>query len=1145
MTKPIDISNFDFSVSPAESFYKYVNGSWLIKNKIPAEESIWGTISILRDKSKDDLKVIFDDLLKQEPGSSLVAELYASAMDEETVENSKLEPIADDLKSIDEIATAEEFFTKSAEFGNDSISCTMFFNFVYADAMNSSINTLLMGQGGLGLPDRDYYLEESKAEKAEQYKIFAKKLLIAAGVSEEEAQTDALEVYALEKKLAEISIPREEMRDPVKNYNKRTLVELQELCPSVNWESFFVTSGIQNVDEVVIMNIGYFEKLNELIAATSLDLLKKYLKVRYLASAAPYLNNAFQIAEFEFKSQALSGIKEIQPRWKRASGWVDGLKDLICEIYVGKHFSQEAKAAAAEMVRYIVKAFEKRIEEIDWMSAETKEKALLKLSAFRVKIGYPDKLKDYSSLEGKVVRSNYLWHNVRLVNRFNHDHRKGFYKQPVDRDEWFMPPYMVNAYFNPLGNEIVFPAAILQPPFFYAPTAEKPLGEPALNFGAIGGVIAHEISHGFDDSGSKYDHEGNLVNWWTESDKSNFESRTELIIQQFNEYTTFGQNLNGKLCAGENIADLGGISVAFKAFQAYKEDHLDQIKSSSGRFTPEQEFFISWAQGWRGLIRKDAALLRVTTDPHSPGEHRTNGPLSNFEPFHDAFSIKEGDRMFRTQEKRVSIWSHSKLRKMELAAYYNSQSVDTLAKLEGYLNEQKTLSFQLSDPAAYNYDLDDDVDVLSSISQQDIQKLRIARNKYFQDNGIPLDSIPPASISNSTIGRTTAHVPSEFAAPSIYNHTSNSWNEFHTPNSSPDQNLLYQMEFLKIHKEKQNASAGLKRAELAVMEAKYRAKVIRSQGGVASSTISTLERTRKLKERAAEMVNRSLQQKREVEKAIDFGNFNFSVSPADSFYHYVNGAWLLKNQIPNSHSTWGTFENLHDKQLVDNESNIIKYFGKGKGDAVLLEYYRSALDEESIEKAQLDPTKEDLAVIASIETLEDYFIKAAAFNAQSVNVTMFYTHVLGFPKAKKKVSKNRAAILLQDGLGLPSRDYYLQEEKQEKAKAYKEYIKRLLIVSGESLDEAMHNVELVYQLEYQLAEISLPLEDLCDPAKNNTKKSLEELQSAFPLIDWKGYFAKMEIPDSVHVIIEPVEYFERLLELLQKTDLATLKIYMK
>ncbi|KAJ3275445.1 hypothetical protein HDV01_000272 [Terramyces sp. JEL0728] len=650
---PIDIANFDFSVSPAQSFYRYVNGGWLIKNKIPAEYSTWNTFRILDEVSKDSLKVIFDDLLKLDTGSSLLAEFYASAINEDAVEKDKLSPIAEDLKAIDRIENSDQYFELTAKLASEYMGKCFWYYYVGADDKNSSMNTLMMGQSGLGLPNRDYYLEESKADKVAKYKEYLNKIQNILGLSDKESTKNTEAIYALEKKIAEISLPNDQLRDPVKTYNKRSISELKTIAPSVNWDAYFTNLGIENVTDIVLHNIEYFEKLSVILTETPLATLKNYLKVHFVSSAASLLHQELVQTEFDFKSKALQGVKEILPRWKRATEWSNMLQDLLSEIYISKHFSKESKEAAAEMVQYIIKAFGNRIEEIDWMAPETKEKARLKLSTFRVKIGYPDKWRDYSPLKGKISRTNPILKNYREVAKFNVQYENSYYNNPVDREKWFMPPYMVNAYYNPPGNEIVFPAAILQPPFFYPPSEKYPLGQPALNFGSIGGIISHEISHGYDDQGAKYDHEGNLVNWWSPDDSANFEARTKLIVDQFNEYTFFGEKLNGKLTAGENIADLGGISVSYKAFQGYIAAHGDKVKPYTSKFTREQEFFISWAQGWRNLITKDAALMRIVNDPHAPGEHRADGPLSNFTEFHKAFGVKKGDRMFRELEKQA------------------------------------------------------------------------------------------------------------------------------------------------------------------------------------------------------------------------------------------------------------------------------------------------------------------------------------------------------------------------------------------------------------------------------------------------------------------------------------------------------------
>ncbi|KAJ3314946.1 hypothetical protein HDV04_004746, partial [Boothiomyces sp. JEL0838] len=642
MAQPIDIANFDFSVSPRESFYKYVNGSWLIKNQIPGELAMFGSFELLDEKSRVDVKQVLDELLESKNGS-IAAEFYACAMNESGIEARGLEPINNDLNAIGNITTEQDYFLLASKFCSEGIAATMFSFNVAPDDRNAAYNTLFLRQGGLGLPDREYYLQDAKADKAEKYKQYMTKLLMCTSASSIQAQTDSNDVFDFEKQLAEIFIPRDELRDPVKNYNKKTLQDLQQLCPAIEWKEFFEISGLQ-VDELVLQSISYFENLSTVIVKTPLLVLKKYLLIRYLSSAAPYLQQEIVKIDFEYKQVALAGIQEMKPRWKMAYEWMISLRDLIDRLYVERNFSSKAKEAASEMVQYILDAFKARIEEIEWMSNETKQKALLKLSTFKVKIGYPDKYRDFSPLEGKILSSISLWENKKIISKFNKDYRNSFYNKPVDREEWNIPSYMVNAYYEPTKNEIGFPAGILFPPFFYPPTDTKPHGEPALNFGAIGGIIAHEITHGFDDEGSKYDHEGNLSNWWTDKDRANFENKAKSIIEQFNSYTFYGEKVNGQLTAGENIADFGGLSIAYKAFKEYQRKH--KVEPSS-RFTVDQEFFISWAQAWRGLVRKETALMLLTVDVHSPDSLRAEAALRNFGPFHEAFGVLPGDGMYR------------------------------------------------------------------------------------------------------------------------------------------------------------------------------------------------------------------------------------------------------------------------------------------------------------------------------------------------------------------------------------------------------------------------------------------------------------------------------------------------------------------
>ena len=553
----IDRSNFDETVSPAESFYHYVNGNWLKKNSIPSDKSSLNAFVTLDELSKENLKGIFEGLVKEKEGESLIAELYLSGMNTEAIEQAGLEPIKDLLQQIDDIRNVDDVVAIVAKLHQETPAQPLFGLYSYTDAKNAGTEALHSSQGGLGLPDRDYYFGDKEKEVA-AFKVYVEKLFTLSGEQQDDAKKNSGIVFEFEKEIAEISLKKEDMRDPLKTYNKLTLSELKEKSPALNWSLYFSTLKLSNFGDVIVHNVEYYQKLDALVKRSDIGIIKSYLKSHLIDGFCPYLPQKFVDAHFEFHSKALQGIQELRPRWKRVCDQVSSqLRDEVGKAYVAKHFPESSKAACERMVTYIVKAFENRIKTIEWMEKETKEKALLKLSKFVPKIGYPSKWIDYSSLKNLLSRHASYVENLRKTMSINFTRDIKEANHPTDTTKWLMAPYVVNAYFNPPCNEIVFPAAILQPPMYYPITEEYPIGLASLSFGGIGGVIAHEVSHAFDDQGRRYDHQGNLNDWWKEADSKQFDERAEKIVKQFNKFQLLGKNVNGKMTTGENVADLG------------------------------------------------------------------------------------------------------------------------------------------------------------------------------------------------------------------------------------------------------------------------------------------------------------------------------------------------------------------------------------------------------------------------------------------------------------------------------------------------------------------------------------------------------------------------------------------------------------
>ncbi len=652
-SKPIDPANMDTSAKPCEDFYQYADGSWIKANPVPADKSRWGSFEQLADRNRDVLKAILDEVSarKNWPKGSIeqkVADLYASGMDEASIEKAGTAPLKPWLGRVDGLKSVVDLPPLLAEFRLNGIGGG--FNFLVAQDQRESTRYIgNLSQGGLGLPDRDYYLKEDAKSKEirTKYQTHVAKMLELGGETSEAAAAHAAVVMDIETRLAKVSFTRVENRDPQKTYNKVTLLALEKLGPDFAWKSFFDHLGVKQVPDLNVRQPSFFKAFAELTTSVPPDQWRAYLRWHVISSMAGSLTKAFQDESFAFNGKILNGVPEQEDRWKRVQAATDrALGEALGQLFVRRAFSPEAKAKMVELVENLRAALKERIEKLEWMGPETKAQALGKLKAFGVKVGYPDKWRDYSNLE--ITRTSYA-DNLLRARRFESARNLEKLGKPIDRTEWGMTPPTVNAYYNPTMNEIVFPAGILQPPFF------NPNADDAVNYGGIGAVIGHEMGHGFDDSGSQYDADGNLKNWWTETDRAAYKSRTDLLVKQFDGYEALpGEHVNGKLTLGENIGDLGGLTIAYVALQ--------KALAQKGRpgpidgFTPEQRFFLNWAQVWRMNIRPEALRVRLNTDPHSPGKFRVIGPLSDMPEFYGAFGCPPGSAMVRPPEVRTSIW---------------------------------------------------------------------------------------------------------------------------------------------------------------------------------------------------------------------------------------------------------------------------------------------------------------------------------------------------------------------------------------------------------------------------------------------------------------------------------------------------------
>lgn len=645
----VDLTAMDTSVKPGDDFYKFVNGGWEKRTEIPADRSSWGGFGILRDLSDTRTRAIIDDVSKQTnaPGSvaQKVGDFYASFMDEATVEARGAAPLKPELAKIDAIKSRDDLARAFGEANRLGITAPVAIG-VEQDLKDNTKYSAYVGQGGLGMPDRDYYLVDNDRFKdiRAKYKAHIAAMFRLTGVSEDKALAKAEAIYALEEKIAKTHWTSAESRQIDKLYNPAAVTDLTTLYPGFGWSRFIEAAHLGGQQVLVVTQQSAIKGAADLIAKEPLNVWKDYLKFLMIADAAPYLSKAFVDERFQW-SKTLTGTPQLKDRWKRGVDLVNAtLGEAVGEIYVARHFPPEAKAKADELVQNLIKAMDARLAKLDWMAPETKDKARAKLAAFRPKIGYPDKWRDYSALS--VDRGD-LWGNVVRATEFEYDRQIGKIGKPVDRDEWFMTPQTVNAYANPLMNEIVFPAAILQPPFF------DPNADDAVNYGGIGAVIGHEISHHFDDQGSKFDMNGNLAEWWTKEDVAKFEALTKRVVDQYGAYEPLaGKKVNGQLTLGENMADLAGVTIAYDAYKLSLAGKAPKIVDG---FNDDQRFFLGFGQIWQNKQREAVLLQQLTTDPHTPGQFRPY-VVRNLDAWYAAFDVKPGDKFYLKPEERARVW---------------------------------------------------------------------------------------------------------------------------------------------------------------------------------------------------------------------------------------------------------------------------------------------------------------------------------------------------------------------------------------------------------------------------------------------------------------------------------------------------------
>ncbi len=650
--KLLDRANLDTTVQPGDNFFLYANGSWLKNNPVPKTETRWGSFNELVDNNNNNLHLLLDSAANTKNaavGTPLqkVGDFYRSGMDSLNIDKVGLQPVHEILSRIENIRDTAGIIDEIAYEHTQGLD--VLFNFgVSPDDKNVSKEICQFAQGGLGMPAKEYYFDkdERTIKIRDAYKLYIPQMLKLMGDDSLTAVKDAQDIYAIEESLASASMSRVDMRDPYKLYNKFTIAEINKRTPNFNWANFLTSLKIKSEDTIIVNQPDFYVEMVKQLKTKPVATWKKYLKFHIVNDLSPYLSSVYDQAHFGFYGKLLRGQEEQKPRWKRVLQVVDGsIGDVLGELYVNKYFQPEAKKRMLDLVNNLQQTYSDRIQKLDWMSSETKKKAQMKLNSFMKKIGYPDRWKNYDALT--IVGNDYV-RNVIGASQWGYNFQISKLGRPVDRKEWEMTPPTVNAYYNPAFNEIVFPAGILQYPFYDANA------DDAVNYGGIGGVIGHEMTHGFDDQGRLYNAEGNLSNWWSPVDSENFTIKAQIVIDQFNAIVVIDTlHANGSLTEGENLADLGGINIAYEAFKKTKQG---QSNDKIDGFTPDQRFFLSWAQVWRANTRPEEIASRLKTDPHSPSILRCNVPVSNMEAWYKAFNIKPTDKMYRQPGDRAKVW---------------------------------------------------------------------------------------------------------------------------------------------------------------------------------------------------------------------------------------------------------------------------------------------------------------------------------------------------------------------------------------------------------------------------------------------------------------------------------------------------------
>ena len=648
LTSGIELENFDLSVSPDADFFRFVNGQWLEKTKIPSDQSNYGAFTALDIETKEAIKKLIEEASTQSSPSAIakqVGDFYRSYTDIAQRNKAGIEPIQGMLSQIKAIGSKEQLIQVAGKLSRRGVSSFYSF-YIEPDAKRSDQYAIYVNQDGTTLPDRDYYLEDKERFQTTlaAYVKFVETMLTQVGW--QNPADAAGKIVEMERSFAQSQWTQVELRNPDNTYNKMPATDLATKYASLRWADYATAAGLPSGLDVIVGQPSFMAGASNTITENDLETLKAYLAFQVVDTYAPLLTESIEKLHFDFHETTLSGVTEQEPLWRRGVDACNGLLGMpVGQLYVEKHFSPKSKEKMNALVKNLLVAFEKRIDQLEWMGNGTKKQAKEKLAQFTPKIGYPDVWKDYSSV--KIAPDNIIA-NMGEILEFEHNYQINKLGKPINRSEWYMPPQTVNAYYNPLMNEIVFPAAILQPPFFNLDA------DDAVNYGGIGAVIGHEISHGFDDSGRKYDGKGNLRNWWTQSDQEEFEERSTKLVKQYDGYKPFPtDSVNGKFTLGENIGDLGGMSVAYTAYQLSLQG---KVAPAMDGFTGDQRFFIGWAQVWRRKYRDEELKKRLLTDPHSPSQYRCNGIVSNLDPFYTAFSIKPDSKMFIDMKNRVRIW---------------------------------------------------------------------------------------------------------------------------------------------------------------------------------------------------------------------------------------------------------------------------------------------------------------------------------------------------------------------------------------------------------------------------------------------------------------------------------------------------------